>query len=123
MAGTREAAHIGADLGQDHLRGEVTDARDRRRHLHHLTGRAEVALHLRVDRRNGLPQPVVLAQVHAEQEAMMVADPARQRGMDRLGRHLHSRADQRLQPGRIAHALDHCVEDGAAGLAHDIGEH
>ncbi len=61
MAGGREAAHVGADLGEDHMRGEVTDARDRHQQLHRFPERAEVALHLRVDLHDRSPQPVVLA--------------------------------------------------------------
>jgi hypothetical protein len=68
VAGGREAVHVGADLGEKYLRGEVTDARDGRQPLHRFPERAEVALHLCVDLGDHPPQAV---------QATMNTEPAK----------------------------------------------
>ena len=58
MRGGGEAAHVGADLGDDDLRGQVTDAGDGPQQPHRLTERVEVAVHLREEtdaRQRGWP--------------------------------------------------------------------
>src|SRR3954467_795434 len=49
VAGGREAAHVGADLGDDDLRGQVTEAGDGAQQPDRLTERVEIAVHLLVD--------------------------------------------------------------------------
>ena len=53
MSRRGEAAHVGADFGQDDLSGERADARDGREQRDRLTERVEVALHLGVDGGDG----------------------------------------------------------------------
>jgi len=45
----REAGHVDADLGDDHLRGQITDAGMVRNLTDRLTERVEFAVHLLVD--------------------------------------------------------------------------
>ncbi len=81
MTGGREAAHVGADLGDDHLGGEVTDAGDGPQQPDRVTERVEIALHLRVDPGQRRRERVVLAEVQAQQEAVALGDAGRlQRG-------------------------------------------
>ena len=76
MSRRGEAAHVGADLGQNDFSGERADARDGREQRDRLTERVEVALHLGVDGGDGGGQRVDLAEVQAEQEAVVRARPA-----------------------------------------------
>ena len=49
MAGGGEAAHVGADFGDDHLSRQVTDTRDGPQQTDRRAERGEITLHLRVD--------------------------------------------------------------------------
>ena len=98
VAGGGEAAHVEADLGEDDLGGELTDAGDGGEERDRFAERAEVALHLRVDGGDGGGERVDLAEVQAEEEAVVRARPAGQGGADRLGARLDPRADERAQP-------------------------
>ena len=68
MTGGGETAHVGADLGDDHLGGEVTDAGDGPQQPDRITEGVEAALHFRVDRDQRRRERVVLAEVDAEVE-------------------------------------------------------
>ena len=59
----REPAHVGADLGDDHLRGQVTDAWDGAQQADCLADGIEVAVHLCVNLGDGGSQCIDLAQV------------------------------------------------------------
>ena len=78
MAGVREAAHVDADLGDDDLRGQVTEAGDGAQQPDRLTERVKSAVHLLVDRGDGSLQGIDLTQVQAQQEAVALGDPAGQ---------------------------------------------
>ncbi len=67
MAGGREAAHVDADLGDDDLRGQVTEAGDGAQQPDRLTERVEIAVHLVVDLGDGGLQSIDLTQVQAQQ--------------------------------------------------------
>src|SRR3954466_10464516 len=53
VARGREAAHVDADLGDDDLRGQVTEAGDGAQQPDRLTERVEIAVHLLVDLGDG----------------------------------------------------------------------
>jgi len=74
VARGREPAHIDADLGDDDLRCQVTDAWDGAQQADRLAERVEVAVHLRVDLGDGGAQRVELPQVQAQQEAVPHGD-------------------------------------------------
>src|SRR3954462_5909952 len=88
VAGGREAAHVDADLGDDDLRGQVTDAGDGAQQPDRLTERVEIAVHLLVDLGDGGLQGIDLTQVQAQQEAVALGDAAGQGGPQLLGRGL-----------------------------------
>src|SRR3954465_14295488 len=99
VAGGREAAHVDADLGDDDLRGQVTDAGDRAQQPDRLTKRVEIAVHLLVDLGNGDLQGIDLTQVQAQQEAVALGDAAGQGSPQLLGRGLDAalhEAEQRV---------------------------
>ena len=123
MAGGGEAAHVGADLGDDHLRGQVTDARDAPQQPDRLAEKVENAAHLRVGLGNGGIQGLNLAQVQAQQEAMPFGDAPLQGSTQPLGWRLDAALHQGEQPIGIALALDQRRQNGAAGHAHDLGQH
>src|SRR4051812_15447400 len=86
VAGGREAVHVDANLGDDDLRGQVTDAGDGAQQPDRLTERVEIAVHLLVDLGDGGRQGIDLTQVQAQQEAVRTSaetlnplppDPAR----------------------------------------------
>ena len=74
MAGGGEAAHVGADLGDDGPGGEVADAGDGPQQADRVTERVEVALHFRVDLGQRRRERVILAEVQAEQKAMPIRE-------------------------------------------------
>jgi hypothetical protein len=74
MTGSGEAAHVGADFGDDDLPGEVTDARDGPQLADGLTERVEIAVDLRVDLGDGGVERINLAQMQAQQEAAAFGD-------------------------------------------------
>ena len=61
MPGGRKAAHVGADLGDDDLSGQVTDAWDAPQQLDCLAKRAEIAVHLGIDLGDGDIERIDLA--------------------------------------------------------------
>src|SRR4029453_13986793 len=69
-AGGGEAAHVGADPGDDGPGGEVADAGDGPQQADRVTERVEVALHFRVDLGQRRRERVILAEGQAGQETM-----------------------------------------------------
>ena len=63
MACGWKPAHVGADLGHDHLRGQLTHAWDRAQQSDRLAERVEAAVHLRVDLSQGGIERIDLPQV------------------------------------------------------------
>ncbi len=100
MAGGGEPAHIDADLGNDDLSGQVTDARDGPQQADRLAERVEVAVHLRVDGGDGGIKRINLAQVQAQQEAVPHGNASLQ-GSAQL---LRWRLDATLHPGPFSSA-------------------
>lgn len=121
MPGGGEAAHVGADFRDDHLRGQITDARDGPQQPHRDPERVEFAVHFRVDLGDGGAERIDLAQVQAQQEAMALGDPAGERGTQPLGRRFDATLDQGEQFVGVALAFDQRLEDRAAADAHDVG--
>jgi hypothetical protein len=70
-----EAAHVEANLGDDDLPAKITQAWMGTQQTDRLTKRVEVTVHLCVNLGNGRIEPVNLAQVQAQQEAMLAGDP------------------------------------------------
>ena len=106
MAGGGEPAHVGADLGDDDLGGQVTDARDGAQQADRLAERVEVAAHLHVDLGDGGRQRVELPQVQAQQEAVPHGDASLQGGAQRLRGCLDAALHQGEQLVRISLAVD-----------------
>ena len=123
MTGGGKAGHVDADLRDDHLRGQVTDARYGPQLADRLAERVQVTVHLRVDLGHGGGKRVELAQVKTQQEAMPVCDPALQCGPYLLGRCLDAPLHQGEQRVRVAFTRDKRIQDGTAGKTHDLGQH
>src|SRR3954466_7701776 len=123
VAGGREAAHVDADLGDDDLRGQVTEAGDRAQQPDRLTKRVEIAVHLLVDLGNGDLQGIDLTQVQAQQEAVALGDTAGQGAPQPLGRGPYAPPHEAEQRVGVAFAGDQGLDDSAAGFAHDLGQH
>ena len=75
MPGGCEAAHVDADLGDDDLSAEITDAWVGAQQAYGLTERGEGTVHLRVDLEDGGLECVDLAQVQSQQKAVLAGDP------------------------------------------------
>src|SRR3954462_9763145 len=99
MAGGRETAHVGADLGENCGRRHGADPRDRIGVLDQgakrrfagtalLVDAADPLFDLQIDLADGRIQPVPLAQVELEQEAVMICKPSMQRIVELRGRRL-----------------------------------
>jgi hypothetical protein len=110
MAGRGEAAHVGADLGDDDLPGEVTDARDGPQLMHRLAERVEIAVHLRVDLGDGGVERINLAQMQAQQEAMALGDAPLERRTQLLRGCLDATLHEAEQRVGVALALDQCLK-------------
>ena len=94
MAGGGEAGHVGADLGDDHLRGEVTDAGDGPQLPDGLAKGVETAVRLSVDFGDGGGERVHVAQMQAQQEAMPFGEASLQGSPQPLRRRLDAALDQ-----------------------------
>ena len=86
MAGGWKAAHIGADLGNDNLRGQVTDARDGPQLADRVTERVKIAIHLGVDLGDGGVECIEVPQMQTQWEAVPPRDafPAARRAASRV---------------------------------------
>jgi hypothetical protein len=71
----RKPAHVGPDLGDDDLRPEILDTRDRHDLLDCGLEGSKDPLHLRLDRGNGCIESVNLIEMKAQQETMVVCHP------------------------------------------------
>jgi len=118
-----EPAHVGADLGDDDLGGQVTDAGDGAQQLDRLAERVQAAVHLRVDLGQGGVERVDLAQVQPQQEPVPVGDAPGQRRLDPLGRRLDAFLHQGKQPFGVGLLLDQRLDDRPPAFAHDVGQH
>jgi hypothetical protein len=76
MCGRREPAHVDPDFGDDDVGAEVLDARDRCCEVDCGAKGPNVSLHLCVDRRHCGIESVDLIEMKAQQEAMVLRDPA-----------------------------------------------
>ena len=74
MACGWEAAHVDADLGDDDLSTQITQARMRAQQADHLAKRVEITVHLRVNLPNGGIERINLAQMQTQQEAMLAGE-------------------------------------------------
>jgi hypothetical protein len=104
VSGSGEAGYVDADFGDDHLRGQATDAGDGPQLADRLTERGEIAVHLRVDLAECGIERIHLAQVQTQQEAVPVAHASGQRRPQLLGRGLDPPLDEREQ--RVGVTLD-----------------
>jgi hypothetical protein len=74
MARGWKAAHIDANLGDDDLSAEITEAWMGAQQAHGLAERVEIAVHLLVDLDDGGFKRVDLAQVQPQQKAVLAGD-------------------------------------------------
>ena len=87
MAGSREARHVEADLRDDDLCGQVTDAGDGPQLLDCLPKGGKFSIHLCIDFGDGRFEPIDLAQMQAQKEAMPLGDaPRSHEGVAAAGR-------------------------------------
>ena len=74
MAGSREAAHVGADLGDDHLGAELAHPGDRGQLLDGVTKGSKTGIDLPVNLGDAGIERVDLLQMQPEQETMVPLD-------------------------------------------------
>src|ERR1700704_542322 len=70
-----KAAHVDADLGDDDLSAEITDAWMGAQQAYGLTERVEIAVYCLVDLEDGRLERVDLAQMQSQQKAVLAGDP------------------------------------------------
>ena len=123
MPGGREAGHIGADLGDQVLRGDDADAGDLVE-LGHLGGAGG----------QSLPDPggeggdlggdrVDPVQHHARQEGVVIGEVPGQGLLKHAVLSAHAAAGQLRQRAGVTLPADQGVEHGAAGGAEDVADH
>ena len=118
-----EAAHVGADLGDDDARAQVADPRDGGQQPDRDAKGFDVVVHLLVDPGDGGVQGIDLLEMQAQQKAMMPRHPATQRFAQHLGRCLDPPVGERRQSIGIGLAADQGLDHRPAGQADDIGDH
>lgn len=72
---------------------------------------------------DGCGERVDVAQMQAQQEAMPLGDAPLQGGTQLFRRCFDAALDQHPQLIGVAVAVDQRLQDGAAGSAHDLGQH
>ena len=70
-----KAAHVDADLGDDDLSAEITDAWMGAQQADRLAKRVEITVHLCVNFTNGGIERIDLAQMQSQQKTMLAGDP------------------------------------------------
>lgn len=122
MTGVFEAAHIDADLGDDHPAESEMKSR-RAFSISMATQRFDVAVDLLMDAGDGRAVGIDVIQMQLQHKAMMSRHPAAQRGFQlrRGGREL-THPPVRLVPG-CSLAGDQGLEDAAARETQNICDH
>jgi hypothetical protein len=92
-----EASHVGADLGNDDLGGQVTDTRDGPQQADRVTEKVEITVHFRVDLEDGGIEHINVAQMQAQQEAMPLGDASLQTSAQLLRWRLDAALHERQQ--------------------------
>jgi hypothetical protein len=122
VGGGGEARHVHADLGQDHLRDEVTHAGHRRQEVGPCLDRRQRFSQRRIDLAEGGLEGGHHVQVQREHHPVMRGGAAAER-LDELGPLLARGAvGERGESDRIVHAGDERSEHRAPTDAQDIGE-
>jgi|tagenome__1003787_1003787.scaffolds.fasta_scaffold20930377_2 hypothetical protein len=79
MRRARKAGHVRAGLGQEHPRRAGAQAGNGPEQLNRLGERGELGLQLRIEPVDGGGEVVDVVQQHAQQQRVVLADPALQR--------------------------------------------
>ena len=123
MARGLEAAHVDADLCDQHLCCQGADTRDSGQLFDSGAKGFDVRAHLLVDVGDGRVDGVDLIQVQLEQEAFMRGDSATQRRLQFIRGRVDAPMRQRGQDLQHGLAGDQSFEDAAAGHTEQIGHH
>jgi hypothetical protein len=78
VTGRGEARHVGADLGEQHVRGDGVDARNALEQLDLRAEGLELLIGLSVERIDVAVELRDVPQVHAQKESMVVGEPTLQ---------------------------------------------
>ena len=119
----REAAHVGADLGDNALAGELAHPGNGLHQAYGLAKGLEARLHLLVDLVDRLVDGIDMAQMQAQQEAVMPGHPPPQGFAQHLRWCLDAPVRQRRQHRRIALALHQRLDHPPPAHAHDVADH
>src|ERR1700694_1087891 len=122
MSHSGEAAHVEADLGDDHFRAERAYAGDGPDEVDGGAKGGEAVLHLPVNRPDGCIETIDLAEMELQQKTMMGRQPPAQ-SLPQLGlRAFHVWIRKSSKPDRIGLAGHQRVEDRSSTLAEHVGE-
>src|SRR5437899_1626037 len=117
MSRSSEAAHVGANLGDNGVGAELADAGVGAHDVDGGTKGREIGLDLVIHRPERGIEAIDLLQMELQQEAMMTRHPSAQR-LRQLGlRRLHVGMRQCSEPDRIGLASHDGVEHGSSALA------
>jgi hypothetical protein len=99
VGGGRELAHVGADLGKDHLTGALAHAGDGHKPAHLVRKGGDHPVHFGVETVDAGAQVVDVGQVHADHQGVVLVEAAQQ-GLAQLG---DPRAAYGSRPSRPGH--------------------
>jgi hypothetical protein len=107
MTRGRGSSHVDADLGDDHLGAEFSNAGDGAHDLDRRAKRLDFAVNLPIDPSDGGVNRVDMLQEKTQHEAMMVGHPAAQRCLQFGGAGFDPAVGQGSQSSRVGFAGDH----------------
>ena len=118
----REAAHVVADLGEDHAGAKVANPWNGDQLGDRCAKGLDMRVDLLIDAGDGLVEGVDLLEVKGEQEAVAPGHPAAQRLAQDLGRAPDPPMRQLGKPGRVGLAVDQGLDHRPPAHPGDIGD-
>ena len=104
------------------MRCDRVDARDGLQELKLRAEGFQLLIRLQVEHLDVGIELFDVREVHAQQEPMMLREPALESVDDLLPVGVHAVVDQTDQHSRVTLARDHGFNDGATALTHDVGK-
>ncbi len=123
MGGGGEAAHVGADLGDDHRGRKRADARDGSQPRGGVAEGLETVAQLGIDLGDRGVDRVGLTEMDPEQQALVVGQVTAERLDEPRTGGADAAPDPVGEAFGITLALGQRVEDRPSAGAHDVGEH
>src|SRR5579872_1163983 len=118
-----KAHHIVADLRDDDVGRNVTDARHRRQQLDVLAKRVEMSLHTLIKLADGFVKRIDLAQVHLDEETVLLAHAATQRLDEHLTWRFQPSAGELDELLRVGFTCHQRIEHRTTALAQNVADY